>query len=185
MQKFDWKDIAELTGIATIVASLIFVGLQMKQSQDIAIAEQYQARAIAAAESMRWRVGNESMHEDAIIATNNHYASGEGGEVFNNLYESRGPEYLAARYYRDLSRLVTLDSYHLQYQLGTMNDESWTVYRYRIKRFLRDEYSRFVFTADPQAWRESFQSLCFELIAEIEEEEALAGQHESGDSRIE
>ena len=36
MKSRDWKDIAELIGIAAIVASLIFVGLQMKQAQDIA-----------------------------------------------------------------------------------------------------------------------------------------------------
>jgi hypothetical protein len=40
-----WKDIAELIGIAAIVASLVFVGLQMKQSQDIALSAAYQARA--------------------------------------------------------------------------------------------------------------------------------------------
>ena len=39
MKSRDWKDIAELIGIAAIVASLIFVGLQMKQAQDIADAE--------------------------------------------------------------------------------------------------------------------------------------------------
>ena len=39
MRKADWKSIAELIGIAAIVASLLFVGLQMRQSQEIAIAE--------------------------------------------------------------------------------------------------------------------------------------------------
>ena len=39
MKKTDWKDIAELIGIAAIVASLIFVGLQMKQDQQIAVAQ--------------------------------------------------------------------------------------------------------------------------------------------------
>ena len=42
MPKASWKDIAELIGIAAIVASLIFVGLQMRQAQQIAIAETYQ-----------------------------------------------------------------------------------------------------------------------------------------------
>jgi len=37
----NWKDIAELIGITAIVASLIFVGLQLKQSQEIAMAAQY------------------------------------------------------------------------------------------------------------------------------------------------
>ena len=31
-----WKDIAELIGIAAIVASLVFVGLQMQQTEDVA-----------------------------------------------------------------------------------------------------------------------------------------------------
>ena len=34
-----WKDIAELVGIVAIVASLIFVGLQMQQDQRIAVGE--------------------------------------------------------------------------------------------------------------------------------------------------
>ncbi len=39
MNKTNWKDIAELIGIAAIVASSVFVGIQMKQSQDIAIGD--------------------------------------------------------------------------------------------------------------------------------------------------
>ena len=36
MTKANWKDTAELIGIAAIVASLIFVGLQMRQEQELA-----------------------------------------------------------------------------------------------------------------------------------------------------
>ena len=39
MKSTNWKDIAELVGIAAIVASLIFVGVQMKQTQEIALSE--------------------------------------------------------------------------------------------------------------------------------------------------
>ena len=39
MRSNNWKDIAELIGIAAIVASLIFVGLQMRQSQSIAMSD--------------------------------------------------------------------------------------------------------------------------------------------------
>ena len=48
MSKSNWKDIAEFTGMVAIVLSLIFVGLQMKQSQEIAIAETYQQEIEAA-----------------------------------------------------------------------------------------------------------------------------------------
>ena len=43
MQSTSWKDIVELVGIVAIVGSLIFVGLQMRQAQEIAIADGYSA----------------------------------------------------------------------------------------------------------------------------------------------
>ncbi len=52
MQGANWKDVAELIGITAIVASLIFVGLQMKQSQEIAIAAQYHQRAALTVDSL-------------------------------------------------------------------------------------------------------------------------------------
>jgi len=39
MKSRDWKDIAELIGITAIVASLLFVGFQIQQDQNIAIVE--------------------------------------------------------------------------------------------------------------------------------------------------
>ena len=44
MQRTNWKDIAELVGITAIVASLIFVGLEMRQTRALAMAETYQSR---------------------------------------------------------------------------------------------------------------------------------------------
>ncbi len=39
MKSVNWRALAEVVGIAAIVASLIFVGLQLRQSQDIALSE--------------------------------------------------------------------------------------------------------------------------------------------------
>ena len=44
----DWM---QVVGIFAVVASLVFVGLQMKQSQEIAIAAQYHDRAALAVEN--------------------------------------------------------------------------------------------------------------------------------------
>jgi hypothetical protein len=52
MKMTDWKTTAELTGIAAIVASLVFAGLQLKLSQDIAVAAQYHDRAALTVEYM-------------------------------------------------------------------------------------------------------------------------------------
>ena len=50
MKKLDLKDTLELAGIAAIVGSLIFVGLQMRQTHEIALATLYQMRSDAARE---------------------------------------------------------------------------------------------------------------------------------------
>ena len=42
MAQKSWKEIAELIGLTAIVASLVFVGMQMKQSQQLAFAESAQ-----------------------------------------------------------------------------------------------------------------------------------------------
>lgn len=41
MKKPDWKATAELVGIAAVVASLVFVGIQLRQEQEIAIVDTY------------------------------------------------------------------------------------------------------------------------------------------------
>ena len=43
MKSTDWKHIAELVGIAAIIASLLFVGLQIRQEQEIALIQTTQS----------------------------------------------------------------------------------------------------------------------------------------------
>ncbi len=53
MKTSNWKDIAELIGIAAIVASLVFVGLELRQTQTSLVASTYQARAFDAMAAQR------------------------------------------------------------------------------------------------------------------------------------
>ena len=53
MSAISWKEAAELTGIAAIVASLVFVGLELRQTQAALIASTYQARAFDAMNAVR------------------------------------------------------------------------------------------------------------------------------------
>jgi len=48
-----WRALGELVGIASIVASLVFVGLQLKESEAIARAELWQAVAAAGLEAQQ------------------------------------------------------------------------------------------------------------------------------------
>lgn len=61
MKAFNGKDIAELIGIAAIVLSLIFVGMELRQSRNIAIAEQQGAMANGAIEYTNMLVSNSAL----------------------------------------------------------------------------------------------------------------------------
>lgn len=168
------KDWMEVVGIFALVASLVFVGLQMKQAQEIAIAEQYQVRAIFAAEHTGSWVENEHMLAMEAADLETAYESGEFGDTFKSDYEAYGPTYVAARSIMAGKGLVTLDAYYFQYQQGFMEKEAWQAFRYRLKNHFRDEYARYIYLNDPQTWRESFREMCDELIAEIGAEARLA-----------
>ncbi len=77
MRSASWKDIAELAGIAAIVASLIFVGVQVQLDREIAVAEGNLANAANSIEGNNaflehsdvWVRGNsgEQLDEDEAV----------------------------------------------------------------------------------------------------------------------
>ena len=50
MRKIQWKGVAEIVGISAIVGSLIFVGLQIRQEQNVAVSQIYQTTMAAQVE---------------------------------------------------------------------------------------------------------------------------------------
>ena len=50
MKKIEWKGIAEIIGISAIVGSLIFVGLQIRQDQNVAVSQILQSTLAAEVE---------------------------------------------------------------------------------------------------------------------------------------
>ena len=66
MRSVNWKGAAESVGVTAIVASLIFVGLQMRQTQEIALTESGWSRMLSEVEVRRpiyefpdvWAKGN-------------------------------------------------------------------------------------------------------------------------------
>ena len=53
----DWM---QVVGIFALVASLIFVGLQMKQTQEIALSDAYQSRAATVIDMITANAANEN-----------------------------------------------------------------------------------------------------------------------------
>jgi hypothetical protein len=138
---FSLKDIVEIVGILAIVASLIFVGLQLKQSHEIALAAQYQARADASASL--------------------HLAFQESGTSIQTVLAPDRPNGRENRLSDDQVNFAnfawfTFDNHHFQYQSGFLTDEAWAALSNRIQRFYSYCSFRPVFERNKYAMRDSF-----------------------------
>jgi hypothetical protein len=113
LKQTNWKDIAELIGIAAIVASLVFVGLELRQTQSALIASTYQARAFDAMSSSRDLADSEYI--GPILAT----IDIEDKQSLDSL--SSEEIWRLRQYY--VSRMVDLDNEFYQYQNGFLDEE--------------------------------------------------------------
>ena len=138
MKRFNWRDLTEIIGFIAIVASLIFVGMQLMQSQEIAIASQYQERASTAVEYY----GSQMQNERALVEKGAEIAaavrSGKVSPELQKLVKDRSNESIGMWFYEHRVFFVMLDNFHYQYSAGFMEDESWEAFR----RQLRDELSK-------------------------------------------
>ena len=141
MRLSEWKDIAELVGLVAIIASLIFVGLQLKQSQEIAIATQYQARAAAT--------------QELSLA---HIEAG---------YLTRVPE-LRAGLSDDVTAedintalwlWIQMDNHFYQYQSGFLSEDAWQAQQRNAKGVYSDCAMRFVYEWRKNGLRAEFVAL--------------------------
>ena len=98
----DWM---QVIGIFAVVASLIFVGLQMKQSHEIALASQYQARAEAAL----------SLFETHIEAK---YTM---PPFLNKVTDTFTVQDIAQAQWQ----WTALDNHYFQYQKGFLEEDAW------------------------------------------------------------
>jgi hypothetical protein len=145
----NWKDIAELIGIAAIVGSLIFVGLQMKQSHDIAISNQYQARL----DSVLAAKGN-MLQSEAFIAAMQKVERGEslGSVDFTVLDLAIGQMF------------DNWESNHFQYVSGYVDEEHWQ----SVEREIEQSLSLFLVSKyweeNSRSYRDSFAAVVDSLI---------------------
>jgi hypothetical protein len=168
MPSRNWKDIAELIGIGAIVASLIFVGLQMQQSQEIAIGAQYQDRANVAIENYMSQIqSNQALRYRGQwlidAASSDNYPI-----VVKNLIETAGPESVAITYLLYRSRMAMMDNCHFQYESGFMTEDAWLAMRRRLKKLLSDDVFAAMYHSESWHFRSSFQEESSQLLAELD-----------------
>jgi hypothetical protein len=123
-----WKNSAELVGLAAIVGSLIFVGLQMEQSHEIALSEAYQQRSAMTSDAFFALSENDNALAALLVAI-----PSDTSEVPDGI----SPKELIAFQYWMLGMMAALENVHYQYQIGFMTEESWLRSRNSLKAQLR------------------------------------------------
>lgn len=107
MQFSKWKEIAELAGLGAIVASLVFVSLQLRQSQEIALATQYQARAEAAQALTLAHIG--AGYVPFVPELRRGAENGASAEDINTMHWL----------------WLQMDNHYYQYQAGFLPQDAW------------------------------------------------------------
>ena len=114
MRNTNWKDIAELIGIAAIVASLVAVVVELRQTKSALIASTYQQRAFDAVATNLAVAENERLI-DLITATDR----GRNSAAVNALSDS---EMQLLRLFL-VARMADSDNEHYQFEAGLLDEE--------------------------------------------------------------
>jgi len=128
------RDWLEIVGIFAVVASLIFVGMQMRQTHEIALSQAYQSRVAAAVE---WNVAFGS--NAAALAA---FGKAEAGRQD----DTSGDERLALRQVMH-GLFLLYDNAHYQNQQGFVSDEFWAMTRNSMRHMMRNPAVREIFLA--------------------------------------
>jgi hypothetical protein len=169
MQNDRLNDWLQIVGMAAIVASLIFVGLQLKQSQDIAIAAQYQARS----DSLREQFSAILESEPGLRVIGTDFLADiqsrqELPAEFKTWASEQPVEELAFRAIGAYISLKSYDNLYFQYQSGFLSEEAWDAMRVQLTQSLREPqtWMRGTFEENPEIWRQSYRKLIQELLDE-------------------
>ena len=150
------RDWLEIIGIFAVVASLIFVGLEMRQAQEISMSQTYQSRTAAAAE---WNTAFAA--NPAALSAFRKASEGNESEIST-------PEYDALR--RTLVGLYYLyDNAHYQFQSGFVSRDFWEMTRGSLRNMMEIPVVNDILVGiSERAGRPEFRDLVQEIGADLE-----------------
>jgi hypothetical protein len=115
MEMKNWKDLFELIGIAAIVVSLFFVGLELRQNTDAVKASTIDGLSSLSQEFYLLMASDPELTR--IFR--------DGRQDMGQLSENEFARFL----WIERSRVVRLQTAFLQWQRGTLGDQDWLFYR--------------------------------------------------------
>jgi hypothetical protein len=148
----DWLQVIGLFGV---IASLIFVGLQMKQDREIALTERFNARSDTTVQLYM------SMADNPVLRTARE-------KIRNGAGDQLTEDEQAALTYLSQAALTIYENTHFQYVNGYIDDEHWNRTVARIKSDIVSGNLRREYDNSRDQWRKSLQAVMDELIDEVD-----------------
>jgi len=137
------KDVVEIVGIFSVVASLIFVGMQLQLDRKVALADQYFNRAESAKADRRSALES----DDYMRYLEELWALGEPPPFWNDDWEiaarvkdgSISVRSVEAVIKAHQMSIIGYDNVYFQYQQGLLDAELWTGLRSGLKRIMAED----------------------------------------------
>lgn len=148
----DWLQVIGMFGV---IASLMFVGLQMKQTHEIALSNTYQARAHA------------SVERNMAAITSPVLLSAEAKIWIGRTDKLTAHEIvaLAHNFYADMD---TYENNHYQFESGFLSEEHWHQNLLDLRCIFTNPVYQEMWTSEN--YRESFSELIQGMISDLREE---------------
>ena len=115
LEKWIWKETAEVLGVIGIIAGMVFLGFEMRQNTLAIRATAIQTAAVLTRENMYWVAGDPELSRIAVLSMN---SSSELDPV-----EGLRAAYIFRTFW------VGMQANYRQWTLGILPDEEWAYYR--------------------------------------------------------
>ena len=151
MDNHDKTDWMQILGFGGLIASLVFVGLELRQSREIAIADVYQQRA-----AMLIDVHSITLTSELLYDTYNKATSGEPLNSGDQILMATG-----------LTPIFTYwENNHFQYEMGLLSEEQWESSQNAMKAVLRRPDVQLWWQTERAEVRKTFADVVDDLLAE-------------------
>lgn len=162
----DLKNTVEVIGMLAIVISLVIVGIELRQSHQIAIASQYQERTDSGRQYFYEVLNSEYRMKDVTSFSRGiEWPEGflsERDELW--LKENPVETWAEARIWANIN-LYGFDNYHYQYQSGFLSEEGWRAMEKRLHDMLAsDPFARYEIVVNGIFYRKSFVDHALKLL---------------------
>jgi len=142
----------QVLGFAGLIASLVFVGLELRQSREIAIADVYQQRAAMLIDVHAITLSSELLYDM--------YNRMQAGEPLN-----AGDQILLST---ALTPIFTYwENNHFQYEMGLLSEEQWQSSRNALQAMVARPEVQAWWQTERKEMRKSFTDVVDQAIAEL------------------